>query len=164
MHLFKVFSLQNWCNFLTNSLSLNKHIFQFLHFSGCSFDELIGVANHIITSFIQKIWQMNEKRKIIRHAIQMHPSDPFYLRATPFSNKFPFLRVAICKWWICILSSLCAFPTYRSSSSYFCSVANYIDFIAKKLATLESSKYGSGSDADVIPDCDARDCPNNHCL
>ena len=92
MHLFKVFSLQNWCNFLTNSLSLNKHIFQFLHFSGCTFDELIGLANHVITSFIQKIWQMNEKRKIIRHAIQMHPSDPFYLRATPFSNKFPFFK------------------------------------------------------------------------
>ena len=45
-----------------------------------------------------------------------------------------------------------------------CSVANYTNYIAKKLATLESSKYGSGSDADVIPDCDARDCPNNHCL
>ena len=88
----------------------------------------------------------------------------FICAPLPSLTNSLFLRVAICKWWICILSSLCAFPTYRSSSSYFCSVANYIDFIAKKLATLESSKYGSGSDADVIPDCDARDCPNNHCL
>ena len=153
--------------FFSNNLSLNKHIFQFLHFSGYSieFDELIGVGCKSHNNFVYTKDLANEwKKGNLRHAIQMHPPDPFYLRTTPFSNKFPFFKncsmqmkilhiiIAKCVSWkeLFFIIFLQCYQLHRMHHW--------------KMATLESSKYGSGSDADVIPDCDARDCPNNHCF